>query len=253
MSIIWRIRCDGSKLSPIVPPHCSRMRRQMPRRRRDVVAARPLVVAEQHRAVLERDLHARGRWRTRRCPARPGAPPPSSRPGSSRASPPMNVLTSGTPIFSAAVDDVLEVADDLVAVLGVGVERVRVVAQPGDRQALGRDLVDDLRRLPGGQVRDVDVATCRRSGGSARSARGQQAISRTLEAGRRGPVGHVHERRLGERGGQEAELHRACLRGDGRAAATASGRSTSTQRPSRALRAMASPTSISSWPSANVG
>ena len=55
-------------------------------------------------------------------------------------------------------DDVLEVADDLGAMGRVRVERVRVVAEARDRQALGRDLVDDLGGLARRQVRDVDVA-----------------------------------------------------------------------------------------------
>ena len=44
-------------------------------------------------------------------------------------------------------DDVLEVADDLGAMGRVRVERVRVVAEAGDGQALGGDLVDDLGGL----------------------------------------------------------------------------------------------------------
>ena len=89
---------------------------------------------------------------------------------------PMNVLTSGTPIASAAVMTCLRWPMTSAAMGGVGVERVRVVAEPGDGEALRGDLVDDLGRLAGGQVRDVDVAVpaYRRVGPEVR---GQQAIS----------------------------------------------------------------------------
>ena len=191
MSIIWRTRWDGSKLSPIVSPHCSRIRRHIRGRRGDVVPARPLVVAEEHRAVLERDLHARG-------PARSATMSGQTRRASSQfwswffaPSPPMNVFTSGTPIFSAAVDDVLEVADDLLAVGRVGVERVGVEAEAGDREALGRDLVDDLAspgRRTGWRRR---CGWCRRSGGSGRSRaasrRSRGPRSRSRRPSRRPP------------------------------------------------------------------
>jgi hypothetical protein len=150
-------------------------------------------------------------------------------------------------------DDVLEMSDHALAMLGVGVERVRVVAQARDREALGGDLTGELRSLRGRQVRHVDVRrACVASDRSvgARPARDLDA----LEAVDRGPVDDVHQRRLGEGRGQQPEPHRAMPVGTWRAAgAPAPGRSTSTQRPSRALRAIASPTSISSWPSAKVG
>ena len=147
-------------------------------------------------------------------------------------------------------DDLPEVADDHRAMGRIGMERVRVVAEPGDGQALGRDLVDDLAGLAGRQVGHVDVARA----GVAPGRAGRPRPARDLEAleavgGR--PVGDLHQRRLRERGGQQAELHRRRLHGIGRPT-RAGARSTSTQRPRRALSAIASPTSISSWPSANV-
>ena len=60
-------------------------------------------------------------------------------------SPPMNVFTSGTSIFSAASMTCLRWPMTVGAVLGVRVERVRVEAEAGDRQALGLDLVDGSR------------------------------------------------------------------------------------------------------------
>ena len=73
-----------------------------------------------------------------------------------------------------------------------------------------------------------------------------------LEAVRGRPVGDVHERRVRERRGQEAELHRASPDHGARRVGGAPRRSTSTQRPRGRCSAIASPTSISSWPSANV-
>ena len=171
-------------------------------------------------------------------------------------SPPMNVLTSGTSIFSAAAMTCLRWPMTCAAMRRVGMERVRVVAEAGDRRGPSpRSRRRSRSPALGGQVRDVDVAACRRSGGSARSS----AASRRSRGPRsRSPAVQSAtsvERRLGERRGQEAEPHRAatsCAAG-GRAGGDRRPRSTSTQRPRRALSAIASLTSISSWPSAKVG
>ena len=74
-------------------------------------------------------------------------------------------------------DHVAEVADHLRAVGRIGMERVGVIAEARDRQALRCDLVGELDRLgrPTGSRRRC--GSCRRSVGSARSPRGQQAIS----------------------------------------------------------------------------
>ena len=92
----------------------------------------------------------------------------------------------------------------------------------------------------------------RRAGRPSASRRSRGPRSRC----RRRPVGDVHERRVGERRGQEAELHRAGTSWPATPAVVTDGaaapRSTSTQRPAAALAAIASLTSISSWPSANV-
>src|SRR6188508_712237 len=222
----------------------------LPWRRRDVVAARPLVVREEHRAVLERDLHALvvGEFH-------------DVGPDAQRLFP-VVVEVLGSVTTHERVDERdahlprrdhhrLEVVRDLLAMLGVGMERVRVVAEAGDRQPLGRELVDDLRGLVVGQVLDVDVA--RASVAPRRSGRLRPAGDlEDLEVGAGRPVGDVHQRRIRERGGQEAELHASVSTGAALDEAGAD-RSTSTQRPSRALRAIASPTSISSWPSAKVG
>ena len=56
----------------------------------------------------------------------------------------MNVFMNGTPIFAAASMTCLMWAMAGSRTSRVGVQRVRVVAEAGDRQALRRDLVDDL-------------------------------------------------------------------------------------------------------------
>src|SRR5450759_4784040 len=88
----------------------------------------------------------------------------------------------------------------------VGVERVRVEAQPGDRDALAHELVHDLGRLRGGEVCDVDMA---RPGIAASGSAGLRPAGdlEDLESGADRPVRNLHERRGGKRGGQEAELH----------------------------------------------
>ena len=104
------------------------------------------------------------------------------------------------------------------------------------------------------QVGDVDV---RRAGVAPRLA-GRPWPAGDLEdleaiAGR--PVGDIQQRRLGERRGQEPQLHGVTTSATERVErgpVVVAGRSTSTQRPVAALAAMASPTSISSWPSAKV-
>ena len=102
MSIIWRMRCDGSKLSPIVPPHSSRIRRQM----RGVVAR---LCPPGHSSSLK----SIGQFSIVIC--RPWSFANATMSGQTlsascqfaswvfAASAPMNVLTKGTFIFSAAV------------------------------------------------------------------------------------------------------------------------------------------------------
>ena len=106
-------------------------------------------------------------------------------------SPPMNVLTYGTPIASAAVMTCLRWPMTSARCAGIGMEGVRVVAESGDGEALRRDLVDDLGRLAGGQGGDVDVARSRRTGGSSRSCvastRSRGSRSRRRRTSRRRP------------------------------------------------------------------
>ena len=91
----------------------------------------------------------------------------------------MNVLTSGTPIFPAAVITCFRWRDDLRPMRGVRVQRVRVEAEAGDRQALGGRSRRGSRSPAPRTGWRRRCGWCRRSGGSGPAARGQQAISRT--------------------------------------------------------------------------
>ena len=58
-SMYCQTRCDGSKFKPSVRPgNASNSVRQTAGLDRQVLAARPFVVAEQHRAILDADLHS---------------------------------------------------------------------------------------------------------------------------------------------------------------------------------------------------
>ena len=59
----------------------------------------------------------------------------------------MNVLKYGTPILAAASITSFMWPMAAARTVGVGVHRVRVVAEARDGQALRRDLIDDLVRL----------------------------------------------------------------------------------------------------------
>ena len=240
MSIIWRTRWHGSKLSPIVSPHCSRIRRHIRGRRGDVVAARPLVVAEQHRAVLERDL------------------PPvvlreadDVRPDAERLLPVLVLVLRPVAAHErvherdvhllGGVDHLLEVADDLRAVLRVGVERVGVEAEAGDRRGpwpRSRRRSPSPARRTGWRRR---CGSCPRSGGSGRSRVGQQAISRTSKPAPAAQSATSMQRRLGERGGQEAELHRGCSSAVARRGHRVARRRHVRPRPSAGARALERP------------
>ena len=253
MSIIWRIRCDGSKLSPTLPPHCLEDPAPHARRGREVVAARPLVVAEQHRAVLEGELAAVVVGEA-----------DDVRPDAERLVPVVVLVLRAVGAHErvderdvhrlGGGDHVAEVADDLLAMLGIGMERVRVVAETGDGQALRPRSRRRARRPrpPTGSRRRC--GWCRRSGGSARwcaaSRRSRCSRSRWRPSSRRRPSSGVS----GNGAVSRPSLIGRASRVAALAAPTGTGsRTTSTQRPRRALSAIASLTSISSWPSAKVG
>ena len=88
----------------------------------------------------------------------------------------------------------------------IGMERVRVEAEARDREALGRDLIDHLRRAGLREIGDVDMAgpgITARGTASGRPARDFEHF----EASAGGPIGDLHEWSLRERCGQEPELH----------------------------------------------
>ena len=101
MSIIWRTRCDGSKLSPIVSSHCSRIRRHI----RGVVA---MLLPPGH-SSYENSIGQFSSVIFRPWSFANATMSGQTRSASSQfsswffaASPPMKVFTSGTSIFSAA-------------------------------------------------------------------------------------------------------------------------------------------------------
>ena len=147
----------------------------------------------------------------------------------------------------ARLDDELDVGDRRVAIARVRVERVGVEAEAADGQALRLDLADDVLRLAVATGWPRRCGWCRRSAARTPPICGQHAISSESNSLRRRPVRHFHQRRLRERRGQKPESQRCSLQ-----CWCCAGASTSTQRPCCELCAIASPTSISSCPSANV-
>ena len=198
-----RVEVQPDRSLPLLqdpPPH--------PRRGGDVEPTWPLVVAEQHRAVLEGD--------------------PASvvlrvaddvRPDAQGLRPVvvliLRAVTAHERIHQrdvhqlGRVDHLLEVRDDRRPVLRVRMERIRVEAEAGDREALGLDLCPDIPGLRRRQVRDVDMAGARVPARRAVAPRPARDLE-DLEALRGGPLRHFRQRGLRERGGQEAELHRGC-------------------------------------------
>ena len=135
--------------------------------------------------------------------------------------------------LGGGVDDLQEVGVHLGAVRVVRMEVVRVVGERGDLEPVAVEQLAHLARVEGV---DVDVRHARVPAPLSPAARPAGDLERLEALGGR-PLGDLAERQVGQRSGQEAELHR----------------STSTQRSSRAERAIASPRRISSWPSAKVG
>ena len=199
----------------------------------DVVAARPLVVAEDHRAVLDGDLHAvvaargstmSGQTLERRLPVLVEV---------LRCIAAHERVDEGhAHLLAAASITSFRCAIAAPLTFRIGMQRVRIVAQPRDRQALRVDLVDDLLRPTLREVGDIDV-------GGAGVATGRPAGRRpagdlqAFEPARAAQPATSHERCVGEGSRQEAEPHAGTsARRDGAV------RSTSTQRPSRALAAI---------------
>ncbi len=192
-SIICHTRCDGSRLRPKLLVG-DRREHLAPDRGRvgEVVAARPLVVGEDHRAVLDRDPHAALAGVARRAAATPRGSRRGCRAGSStgrgrRTSRPCRRRAS-----AAASITLRRCVVRGLARLGVGRQRVRVVGERGDRQAAAREAVDDLGRLRVVERVDVDVADARVAARRALAGRPAGDLERLEAVGRR-PVGDLVE------------------------------------------------------------
>ena len=172
---------------------------------REVVAERPLVAREQHRAVLDRDLDALG---ARAVDHR--GPDLGERPqvlgqralgiGAHERADDLDAEQRG------GVDDAAEMRVDLGAVLRIGVQVVGVVGERGDLEAAGSEQLVDRRRPGGVEVLDVDVRDAGVAPLLAAADRPAGDLER-LEGARARPVGDLLEREVGEGSGQEAEFH----------------------------------------------
>ena len=105
------------------------------------------------------------------------------------------------------LDHVAEVGDDLGAMVEVGVQRVRVVAERGDLDPPLGEVADEVLGLVVGQVGAVDVG---HAGVAARRSVGARPAGdlEHREAVAGGPVGDLRQRRVREGGGQQAQPHR---------------------------------------------
>src|SRR5947207_2819157 len=222
------------------------------RRVGEVLAARPFVGRKDHWAVLDDDRHA---MLARK----------ASEIGPDLADflevvgdRPVLVATDERPDEPDAEglggqDDLAQVVVRVGAHLGVGIEVVRVVGQRADLEAVPLEQLPDLLRTRLVELVDVDVTHARVTTAIAGQHRPARDLER-LESLARGPPRQLLQVEAFQGGRHQPELHSA-VTPCGVAAATPERedcRSTSTQRAARALSATASPTSISSWPSANV-
>jgi hypothetical protein len=202
------------------------------RRPREVVAAGPLVVREDHRAVLDRDPYA-----VTRCVRDELRP---------HGTEPLEVLRQRAVLVVAderadgrdaeprcGVDDLPQVTVHLCAMRVVGVEVVRVVRERRDLEPVPVEEVSHLARV---ERVDVDVRHAGVAPPLARARRPARDLQRP-EAVFRAPARDLLQRQLRERRRQQAELHV----------------STSTHRCSRSDAATASASTFSTWPARNVG
>ena len=106
-------------------------------------------------------------------------------------------------------DDLVEVVAHRCTVVGILMEGIRVVAEPGDLDPLVGEPTHDLIGLPLGQSVDVDVADAAVASGGALVGRPATHLEHREAVGG-APVGDVAERCVREGGGQESELHGVC-------------------------------------------
>ena len=204
----------------------------------EVAAAGPLVLGEDHRAVLDRDPHvALAREADDRRPHQLEF---------------FEVLAHRAMLVAAderaddahleplrGFDHPAQVVVGCLPRLGVRIEVVGVVRERGDLEVEARQQSPHRLRV---EVLDVDVAhAC--VAPPLTAARWPARDLQRLEAALVRPARDLLQAQVREGGGEQAELHVPAL----------TARSTSTQRCCRELCATASRTSISSWPSAKVG
>ena len=169
----------------------------------------PLVVREDHRAVLDGDPHPGVARRGRRSPATPSWRPPSCLPGSWTVGADEGVDHRHLHHGGARLITFIRWSFTVCSVLRVGMERVGVVAQAGDRPCPAGQVVDDLVGLRVGEAVDVDVARRRRSDGLAPStcrpgAHLEHRRTRWRRPSRPPPSSGVSRERCGE----QSQLHR---------------------------------------------
>src|SRR5439155_7215000 len=198
----------------------------------EIGPAWPLVVAEDHRAVLDRDPHAAlGRMSDQRWPDLLEALEVL------RVRAILVVAGKGADGVDAKalrrVDDLQQMAVHRLAVTVVGMEVVRVVRERRDLEPVLPERLVYLVRIEG---LDVDVRHARVAARLAATGRPARDLER-LEALGCGPGGDLGEREIREGGGQKAELHVG----------------TFSHRPSAALRATASLITFSRRPAAKLG
>ena len=227
-----RVEVEPDRAAPLLedpPPH--------PRRRREVVPARPLVVAEQHRAVLDRDLAAVVLRRTTRCPARSGARPPSSASWVfARVGAHERVDEAGRPSSRPRSMTCLRwpiTSPDGPGPGGAGSGSSRGRRWPGPSPAIVPAMLARLRRRTGWRRR---CATSRRSAGVGPDDARPAGDLDALEAVGRRPVGDV-SRAASPGTAPSADRVSSSATSDGAGlTAPSEPRSTSTQRPeARAL------------------
>src|SRR3954471_7030958 len=96
--------------------------------------------------------------------------------------------------------------DDGLPMGEIGMQRVRIVAEAGNVELLCLHRGDDVFPLRGGEIGDVDVAGSGIAPGRAAGLRPAGDLE-NLETSTACPGRDLIERRVGERGRQEAELH----------------------------------------------
>ena len=181
-----------------------RLEHLVPDRRRpgQVRAAWPFVIGEDHRAVLDRDLHAS--FLSVGNKSGPDFPKAAHVVGRR----PRRIVADERPDNVDAellrcVDDLPEVGVHLITVRGIGMEVVGVVRECRDLERVLREQPAD--RLGVERV-DIDMGHARVPSALASCCGPTRDLER-VESLRGSPGGNLLERQVGKRRGQESELH----------------------------------------------